>query len=131
MSEPYSPSFVAKAGFLNAPMIGWFARTVFDCVCVDNAAEVAAAAAAVGRATPSYGAASDAQAGGATAAIRARLGQLVASRRNRAADSPRAPLAVFAEGTTSNGHYLIKFRTGMITSPKPARNFPCFYVTII
>ena len=112
MAEPYSPSFVAKAGFLNAPMIGWFAGTVFDCVSVDNSAEIAAAAAAVGEAAPSYGAVSDARSGGATAAIRARLARLIAT--NRSPGLTEAPLTVFAEGTTTNGQYLINFRTGAL-----------------
>ena len=115
MSEPYSPSFVAKAGFLDAPMIGWFAGTVFNCVKVDNSAEVAAAAAAIGKAVPSYGAVSDAKSGGATLAISTRLKTLVGASRPGAAPGSlaEAPLAVFAEGTTSNGQYLINFRTGV------------------
>lgn len=112
MSEPYSPSFVAKAGFLKAPMIGWFADTVFNCVSVDNAAEVAAAAAAVGKAAPSYGAVADGKSRGATAAIRARIKRLSAA--SRTPGVGEAPLAVFAEGTTSNGRFLINFRTGAI-----------------
>ena len=36
MSEGYSPSFVAKSGFLQAPMVGWFAVTLFDCVPVTS-----------------------------------------------------------------------------------------------
>jgi hypothetical protein len=112
MAEPYSPSFVAKAGFLNAPMIGWFAGTVFDCVSVDNSAEIAAAAAAVGKAAPSHGAISDARSGGATAAICARLARLTAANRSPGPGEP--PLTVFAEGTTSNGRYLINFRTGAL-----------------
>ena len=112
MAEPYSPSFVAKSGFLNAPMIGWFAGTIFDCVSVDNSAEIAAAASAVGKVAPSYGAVSDARSGGATAAIRARLARLVAA--NRSPGPAEAPLTVFAEGTTTNGQYLINFRTGAI-----------------
>ena len=112
MSESYSPSFVAKAGFLKAPMIGWFADTLFNCVSVDNSAEVAAAAAAVGKAAPSYDAVADGKSRGATAAIRARLEQLSAASRAPGAGEP--PLAVFAEGTTSNGQYLINFRTGAL-----------------
>ena len=121
MSEEYNPSFVAKAGFLNAPMVGWFAETLFNCVAVDNAAEVAAAAAAVGTKAAADATRTSAEpakrVAGATVAIAARLRELVSARRQQQSS---APLAVFCEGTTSNGDYLINYRTGVFRAAAAA-----------
>lgn len=98
MAEGYQPSFVAKSGWIQAPLVGWFAATMFDCVVV-HPSNPAAGSGGGGGATTSKGVAT-------TAAITERLRWL------RLEGSSDKPLLTFAEGTTSNGQYLLKFRTG-------------------
>ena len=110
MSEGYSPSFVAKSGFLQAPMVGWFAVTLFDCVPVTSK-EPEASGAEAGGESPRL------QGGGATAAITIRLQRLLDERRG---GRPAPPLVTFCEGTTSNGQFLIDFRTGVFRAAASA-----------
>ena len=94
-----APSFIAKEGVRAVPVVGLLASSLFRCVFVSRGENGEASAAASGSAAA-------AASGSATAAVRARLEEL----RDGGGSAP--PLWVFPEGTTSNGAFLLPFKSG-------------------
>lgn len=89
----FCPSFVTKSGVLNVPFVG---RVTVGLRCVITRVE--------GQST------------GLTAS------QQVAERCKLAScDTSFPPIAIFPEGTTSNGKFLLKFRTGAFLTGSPVR----------
>lgn len=93
----YSPSFVARKGTESMTFVGRVASEELNCIFVDREA---------------------AKSSGAAELVRERILQNVDS---RAALKPFNPMLLFPEGTTTNGKYLLEFRTGAFVAGAPVK----------
>ena len=95
LSSPLSPSFLAKESILGIPIIGIVARDILQCIGVSQISRASvpkrlSAAQGIGAATRN-----------ASVELKRWLSRW-----------PRRSIAIFPEGTTSNGKCLLRFRSG-------------------
>ncbi|KAK9830905.1 hypothetical protein WJX81_003248 [Elliptochloris bilobata] len=98
--EHYFPSFVARGDVVGVPFLGVFSQYL-KCVYVIN---------------EDYQRRGVRQSG-ASAQVRERVEEVAAGMRRRGI----GPLVIFPEGTTTNGRYLLPFRTGAFLAGAPVR----------
>jgi len=108
----YFPGFVAKAAVADVPLIGTIAKAMGS-VFVERTADTKRAAAA-------------GQKHGQGSVLQDRIQEL--DERMRAdPSSSHKPLAVFAEGTTCNGEYVLPFKRGAFLAGVPVRPLAIIY----
>ena len=96
LSSPLCPSFLAKSGVFDIPCIGWIASKILRCIPVDRENSEGSAQ------RPSM------------------ASRQLIKRFNEVGHFSR-PIAIFPEGTTTNGAVLLRFRKGAFLSGLPVQ----------